>query len=109
MDGPGHYREAERLIEAARESTDHYYGEEGAIPTLLAALVHATLANTAATATGSSAEWMKAAGTKLSGGTWGAAKVSPIPAISGHELRFLLVIRWPGAFGDGASCPARKG
>ena len=29
----------------------------------------------------------------------GAAKVSPIPAISGHELRFLLVIRLPGAGG----------
>lgn len=65
MDGPSHYREAERLLEAARISTDHNYGEQGAAPTLLAAVVHATLANAAATATGSSAEWMRAAGTKF--------------------------------------------
>src|SRR5579863_10567727 len=59
MDGPGHYREAERLIAAARIHTDHYYGEPEAMPTLLAALVHAQLASTAVAATGSSAEWMK--------------------------------------------------
>ena len=67
MDGPGHYREAERLLAAARVATDHFYDEQGAIPTLLAAMTHAALANAAATATGSSAEWMKAAGTRLSG------------------------------------------
>ena len=66
MDGPSHYREAERLLEAARISADHYYDEQGAVPTLLAAVVHATLANAAVTATGSSAEWMRVAGTKLS-------------------------------------------
>jgi len=65
IDGPGHYREAERLIAAARIHTDHYYGEPEAMPTLLAALVHAQLASTAVAATGSSAEWMKAAGTKF--------------------------------------------
>jgi hypothetical protein len=66
MDGPGHYREAERLLAATRISTDHFYDEQGAIPTLPAAMTHAALANAAATATGSSTEWMKAAGTRLS-------------------------------------------
>lgn len=66
MDGPGHYRGAERLLGEAKISTDHYYDEQGAVPTLLAALAHATLANAAATATGSSADWMKTAGTRFS-------------------------------------------
>ncbi len=65
-DGPGHYREAERLLAGAATATDHLYGEQDAIPTLLAAMVHATLANAAATATGSRAEWMKAEGTRVS-------------------------------------------
>ena len=66
MDGPGHYREAERLLAGAATATDHLYGEQDAIPTLLAAMVHATLANAAAIATGSGGEWMKAAGTRVS-------------------------------------------
>ena len=52
MDGPGHYREAERLIAAARLNTDQFYGEQDAIPTLLAAMAHATLASAAAAALG---------------------------------------------------------
>ena len=66
MDGPQHYREAERLLAQAKTGTDHLYGEQQAIPTLLAAMAHATLAAAAATATGSSADWMKAAGTRYS-------------------------------------------
>lgn len=42
MDGPGHYREAERLLGEARISTEHFYGEQEAVPTLLAARVQAT-------------------------------------------------------------------
>lgn len=71
MDGPAHYREAERLLAAARTASDHFYGEEDAIPTLQAAQVHATLAHAAATALGSAAldgrAWADVAGTKLSG------------------------------------------
>ena len=71
MDGQGHYREAERLIAAARLNTDHFYGEQDAIPTLLAAMAHATLASAAAAALGEApAEmraWTEAAGTKLGG------------------------------------------
>jgi hypothetical protein len=67
MDGPQHYKEAERLLAQAKTSTDHFYGEQQAIPTLLAAMAHATLAAAAATATGSSADWMKTAGTRHSG------------------------------------------
>jgi hypothetical protein len=65
MDGASHYREAERLLAQARTATDHLYGEQRAITTLLAALAHATLANAAATAT-STAEWMRAANANLS-------------------------------------------
>jgi hypothetical protein len=47
MNGPEHYREAERLLAAAQANTDHYYGEQDAVPTLLAAVAHALLANAA--------------------------------------------------------------
>ena len=69
MDGRSHYREAERLLAQAQTRTDHLYGEQEALPTLLAAMAHATLANAAATATGSGADWMRAAGTRPSDGT----------------------------------------
>jgi hypothetical protein len=69
VDGPGHYREAERLLAVAATATNHLYGEQDAVPTLLAALTHATLAHAAATATGSSADWIKAASTRPSDGT----------------------------------------
>ena len=42
-------------------------GEQQAIPTLLAAMAHTTLANAAATAVGSGAEWMRAAGSLSDG------------------------------------------
>jgi hypothetical protein len=32
MDEPDHYREAERLLDAARVATNHFYGEQAAIP-----------------------------------------------------------------------------
>jgi hypothetical protein len=67
VDGPRHYREAERLLAHAQVTTDHFYGEQEAVPTLLAALAHATLANTAAAALGSSRDWIETAGTRLSG------------------------------------------
>jgi hypothetical protein len=69
MTGPAHYAEAERLIAAAKTATDHFYDEQGAVPTLLAALTHATLASAAAAALGSSREWIEAAGGRLSGAT----------------------------------------
>lgn len=69
MDGPSHYREAERLLAEAQTRTDHFTGEQETIPTLLAAMAHATLASAAATATGSGSEWMRVAGTRPSDGT----------------------------------------
>jgi hypothetical protein len=70
MTGPAHYAEAERLIAAAKTSSDHFYGEQDAIPTLLAALVHAVLGAAAATALGDEAReigpWRDVAASKLS-------------------------------------------
>jgi|HubBroStandDraft_6_1064221.scaffolds.fasta_scaffold4151463_2 hypothetical protein len=66
--GPYHYLEAERLLAKARTSTDHFYGEQEAIPTLLAAIAHALLGLTAATGTSSADDakgWTEAAGTTL--------------------------------------------
>jgi hypothetical protein len=52
MNGQGHYAEAERLLARAKMSTDDYFGAENDMPTLVAALVHAVLANTAVAALG---------------------------------------------------------
>ncbi len=61
--GPDHYREAERLLKAARVNTEHFYGEHEAGPTLLAAVAHALLARTAAAAVGDKNwhEWLETA------------------------------------------------
>ena len=72
MNGPGYYREAERLLAGAQTSTGHYHSEQDAISALLAALAHATLAQSAATALGAtgldSRSWTAVAGTKYSSG-----------------------------------------
>ena len=65
MDGPSHYRKAEEIL---ADLGQHSYSAGLEHSLGLQALTHATLANAAATATGSSAEWMKVAGTRLSDG-----------------------------------------
>jgi hypothetical protein len=66
MNGQDHYAEAERLLARAKTSTDDYYGAENDVPTLLAALVHAVLANTAVAALGNRGaeerRWLDVAG-----------------------------------------------
>lgn len=68
MNGPEHYREAERLLESAREDVNIGSAEE--TYSLAAAQVHATLALTAATA-----ERTRAGGVELVGDptSWRAA------------------------------------
>jgi hypothetical protein len=71
MNGPGHFNEAERLLAEAQTQTTHLYGEQDAVPTLLAALAHATLANAAAVALGDlpleAEPWRDTAGSRLTG------------------------------------------
>jgi len=67
MNGPDHYREAERLLRIAHDRSNDLFGEH-LLATLTAAQVHAVLALTAATALGTDREWTDAAGTKLGGG-----------------------------------------
>ncbi len=70
MDGPEHYSEAERLLEqaAAMAENKDFYREQDAVPSLLAALAHATLANAAAAALdGETIRWREATGSKLAG------------------------------------------
>ena len=55
MTGPGHYREAERLIKRANSIMDGFPGEEYA-QTIAEAQAHATLALAAATALGREGE-----------------------------------------------------
>jgi hypothetical protein len=68
MDGPQHYSEAERLLEQAEAMAEDkdFYREQDAVPALLAALAHATLANAAAAALGTSdrdhISWRRVAG-----------------------------------------------
>jgi len=55
----------------AQTHTTHLYGDQDAVPTLLAALAHATLANAAAVALGDlpleAEPWRDAAGSRLTG------------------------------------------
>jgi hypothetical protein len=62
MTGPDHYYEAERLLAKAQITTDHFNGEQDAMPTLLAAAVHAILANAA---TGTAGPGAAGTGTSL--------------------------------------------
>ena len=64
MDGVGHYRKAEELL---TEVETLPLTDETVTVLALQALGHATLANAAAAALGSSREWIEAAGSKLSG------------------------------------------
>ena len=66
MDGPSHYRRAEEIL---IDIGEHSYSGELEVSLGLQALTHATLANAAATATGSSGEWMRTAGTRLDSGS----------------------------------------
>lgn len=53
MTGPEHYREAEKLLKGCKNSHGALMIEGGTAEVLAAALVHAQLANAAATAMGS--------------------------------------------------------
>jgi hypothetical protein len=67
MDGPQHYREAERIL-TGMTFTEGGQAKELALPEAVSvAQVHAILALAAATALGSSRDWNDAAGAKLSG------------------------------------------
>lgn len=67
MNGPWHYTEAERLLAEASEQLDEF-PDEPIAPLLQRALVHATLASTAATAQSQlfddedTTEWLRAFG-----------------------------------------------
>lgn len=50
MTGPEHYREAEKLLDACKNSSGRLVVEDGTAEVLAAALVHAQLAGAAATA-----------------------------------------------------------
>jgi hypothetical protein len=66
MTGPEHYRRAEQLAAQAHKYLGQGEGQDTAAVWAAVALVHATLAQAAAAALGSSREWNDAAGNKLS-------------------------------------------
>ncbi|WP_069773065.1 hypothetical protein [Streptomyces sp. LUP30] len=73
MTGPEHYREAERLLKGCKNSHGALVIEDGTAEVLAAAQVHATLAQTAATAVQPSRYGVQRAEWKA----WAAAAATP--------------------------------